>query len=449
MSEDNGCIKIWKNVWSIILIGFGPINPLPSFYNSRKRRCECRPSKFPMALICMAWYTVWSFIVIDTGIHETVPDVSQTFTIVGATLAFILPLIAASAVSRNKEALNNYNAFCGDVLALGWEVFAYVRDEIKREVEQTDKQKIEDLFQICLVLPTMVKWKFREGLVIEKVYLIKHAERDDLLHLKRDNLDLVVNGSKQFQQQFIKTNIGGKFYYIYNKVESGMDACDLLFALLNKIISDFKTNGDTRKNMLQRTFERVYNSYGNMGNIQAYKLPLVYTVYLYISMFIFVTLFPLNYEPKGGELKAMNITRDGDFETLYAEEYSGVVKHGYNIIWHGIIVIYFLFGFNFMTSKVGNAFLSSKESAGFTTVGESETNVNRSLLALYKAKQDFQDTYENLISNVDRWTSERNRENESRNSRRQGGSIYAYERGVGGESKETSTLLTNRRKLYV
>ena len=189
MSEDNVCIKIWKNALSVFLISFGPINPLPSFLNWREKRLECRPSKFPMALICMAWYTVWSFIVIDTGIHETVPDVSKTFNIVGATLAFILPLIAASAVSRNKEALNNYNAFCGDVLALGWEVFAYVRDEIKKEVAQEDKQKIEDLFQICLVLPTMVKWKFREGLVIEKVYLIKYAERGELQNLKRDNLD--------------------------------------------------------------------------------------------------------------------------------------------------------------------------------------------------------------------------------------------------------------------
>ena len=143
-------------------------------------------------------------------------------------------------------------------------------------------------------------------------------------------------------------------------IKKGIDECDLLFAVLNKIISDFKTNGDTRKNMLQRTLERVYGSYGNMGNIQSYKLPYVYSVYLYISMFIFVMLFPLNYEPEGGELKAMNITTDGDFEALYSKEYSGVVKHGFNIIWHGNILVYFLFGFHSMTTKVGNAFKSRK-----------------------------------------------------------------------------------------
>lgn len=455
MSELRKCGDMSSNIF---WISIGPINPVPSFFNSRERRFECRPNKFPWALICMAWYTVWSIIVIESGIHETTPDVSQTFNIVGATLAFILPLIAASAVNRNKEALNNYNAFCGDVLALGWEVLAYVRDETERKVVLSDRQKIQDLFEICLVLPTMVKWKFREGLDIEKVYLEKfNTKKEEIEFLKPDNINLMVNKKKQVSKQFIKTNIGGKFNYIYNKVEKDIDECDLLFALLNKIIADFETKGDTRKNMLQRTLERVYGSYGNMGNIQAYKLPQVYTVYLYISMFIFVTLFPLNYAPEGGELKAMNITTDGDFESLYAEEYSGVMKHGHNIIWHGIIVVYFLFGFNFMTSKVGNAFLSSKESAGFVTVGKSETQVNKSLLSLYKAKQDFQDTYDNLISRVGVWKSKRggNMLNEMRNDTEAerknstGGekrSIYVIS---GGESKETSRLLTNRRKLYV
>ena len=110
-----------------------------------------------------------------------------------------------------------------------------------------------------------------------------------------------------------------------------------------------------------------------------------------------------------------------------------------------------------MTSKVGNAFLSSKESAGFVTVGKSETQVNKSLLSLYKAKQDFQDTYDNLISRVGVWKSKRggNMLNEMRNDTEAerknstGGekrSIYVIS---GGESKETSRLLTNRRKLYV
>lgn len=413
----------------------------------------------------MIFYVVWCVVVLESDIKKTNPDVSQTFNVVGATLAFILPLIAASAVTRNKEALNNYNAFCGDVLALGWEALAYVRDEKNNKIDDGDKLKIKDLFQICLVLPTLVKWKFRQGLDIEKVYMRKFGE--DMTEFGVDNLVYKpVEGEGEFEGKFINTSVGGWFNYIFLKVakkdqgdlviEKGIDECDLMFALLNKIISDFKTNGDTRKNMLQRTLERVYSSYGNMGNIDAYQLPQVYKVYLYISMFIFVGLFPLNYETKGGKLKAMNVTTEGDFEALYSDEYSSIVEHEWNIIWHGLVLVYFLFGFNFMTTRVGNAFNSQKYSPGYTTVGQSETDVNNALQSLYKTKVDFQGTYENMLITRTNWngifSTERTeldiyKDKRLGKNKRQKAKQKDIDRSSGGESK--SKTLTNRRKLYV
>ena len=457
-------------------IACGPISPLDK---------DCKPIKFPVTLVFMILYVIWCVVVLRVPeIHETTPDVSQTFNVVGATLAFILPLIAASAVARNKDALNNYNAFCGDVLALGWEVLAYVRDETNNKVSESDQTKIKDLFELCLVLPTLVKWKFREGLDIEKVYMRKFGEKIKNFGVK--NLAYKpVEG--EFNGRFVDTSVGGWFKYIFIKVakmkgkddegsiivtEKGIDECDLIFALINKIISDFKTNGDTRKNMLQRTLERVYNSYGNMGNIDAYKLPQVYSVYLYISMFIFVMLFPLNYPPKGGKLKAMNVTADGDFEALYSNVESGVVEHDWNIIWHGLILVYFLFGFHFMTTQVGNAFKSTKNAPGYTTVGKSETDVNDALLALYTAKQDFQGTYATLIVRRTKWNKDffitkkglmddkrvydqeaaeyeewfKNEPLKKKN-KRQKAKQKDIDRSSGAESK--SQTLTNRRKLYV
>ena len=447
-------------------------------------------TKFPTTLGFMILYVVWCAFVLKTGIKDTNPDVSQTFNVVGATLAFILPLIAASAVARNKEALNNYNAFCGDVLALGWEVLAYVRDEKSNAISENDKMKIKDLFEICLVLPTLVKWKFRQGLDIEKVYLVKFGE-DIKQVFGFDNLEYnAVEG--KFKGKFIDTSVGGRFNQIFGKVkkrktndkgediknvkgepimEKGIDECDLMFALLNTIISEFDTNGDTRKNMLQRTLERVYNSYGNMGNINAYQLPQVYKVYLYISMFIFIGLFPLNYETKGGKLKAMNVTTEGDFEALYSDEYSSILEHEWNIIWHGVVLVYFLFGFNFMTTRVGNAFNSQKDSPGYTTVGKSETEVNNGLLALYKAKQDFQGIFKlGLLDRrmgKDLFISKKGLMNDRRaydqefdqykdwfdkeslkdKTKQRKAKQKGIERSSGGESKSKS--LTNRRKLYV
>lgn len=430
--------------------------------------------EFPIALIIMALYAGWCAIVLHNGIHETTPDVSQTFNLVGATLAFILPLIGARAVSRNKESLNNYNAFCGDVLALAWETLVYVRDEKANETEDNDKGKIQELFELCLVLPTFVKWKFRGNLDVRKVWLVKHAERDStkkeirkanskdrryssIFNWENDANEKVFslkpellfeNPEKQgekFKRQFIVTSVGRRFNYLYVKVaedtikvngdiivvKKGIDECDLLFALLNKLISEFKTKGDTRKNMLTRTLERVYGSYGNMGNIDAYKLPSVYTVYLYISMALFMLLFPLNYDTKGDKLKAMNVTTDGDFEAMYSDEYSSVIDHEWNIIWHGVILIYFLFGFHFMTTRVGNAFKSSKNSPGYTTVGETETDTNKALLALYTAREDFQK--DNLKSTAIKFKKDTRK--------------IKTDDTAGAESKSKS--LTNRRKLYI
>lgn len=463
-------INTWRG------IACGPICPFDK---------NCKPIEFPATLFFMIIYVGWCAVVLRVPeIHETTPDVSQTFNVVGATLAFILPLIAASAVARNKDALNNYNAFCGDVLALGWEVLAYVRDETNNKVSESDQSKIKDLFELCLVLPTLVKWKFREGLDIEKVYMRKFGEEIKNFGVK--NLAYKpVEG--EFKGRFVDTSVGGWFKYIFIKVakkkkqgdkgtiiveEKGIDECDLIFAMINKIISDFKTNGDTRKNMLQRTLERVYNSYGNMGNIDAYKLPQVYTVYLYISMFIFVMLFPLNYPPKGGMLKAMNVTADGDFEALYSNVESGVVEHDWNIIWHGLILVYFLFGFHFMTTQVGNAFKSTKNAPGYTTVGKSETTVNDALLALYTAKTDFQGTYATLLGRRSKWGKELfitkkglmddnrvydqefdqykdwfDKESLKEKNKQRKDKREDIERSAGGESKSKS--LTNRRKLYV
>ena len=457
----NSLRKCGDIILEVLNITFGPIDIVSPFFNSQTRRLQCKLSEFPIALIIMSLYVIWCAVILSVPqIYETTPDVSQTFNVVGATLAFILPLIAANAVTRNKEALNNYNAFCGDVLALGWEVLAYVRDEVKNTTNDGDKGKIQGLFEICLALPTMVKWKFRGGLDIEKVYMVKYAERntnvveqsEKISKKTKRRFSAIINfdsgsnaypilGPGKFRRRFVATNIGNKFKRLYVKVahetksdngeivvvEKGIDECDLLFAMVNKLISEFKTKGDTRKNMLQRTLERVYGSYGNMGNINAYNLPQVYNVYMYISMFIFVMLFPLNYETKGGKLKAVNITTDGDFEALYTDEYSSVVEHQWNIVWHGLILIYFLFGFHFMTTKVGNAFKAKKDSPGYITVGETETTTNRALIALYTAKDDFQ--RDGL--KVELMTKE-------------------TDDNMGVESKgETVTLLTNRRKLYV
>ena len=43
-----------------------------------------------------------------------------------------------------------------------------------------------------------------------------------------------------------------------------------------------------------------------------------------------------------------------------------------------------------MTTKVGSVFKSQSTSPGYSTVGEDETEVNNSLIGLYKTRKPFQ-----------------------------------------------------------
>ena len=422
--------------------------------NNLRVECEKLPSRgwifiqplwsFPTVIMFLV-YGIWSFIVVSSELYKKTPDISGPFSILATTIAVTLPLLASAAVQRNKDSLFNYNAFCGDVLALGWESLSYVRSEKGDEDFKSKNWKLHQLFQICMVLPTAVKWKFRNNkeFDIEKILFVKVKNNEKPVEYKRSKKRRRMSTASAANQEivitrglkFTDTRIGGEFKDILLRMGGkeidgddpvGVDKCDLLFIFLFDLISEFKSTSDTRKNMLTRTVERVYSSYGNMGNISDYKIPLMYETYMYIALAIFMFAFPFTYSKSDRELINMNIEGVSEdvwsASAIYKPSSSSIEEHGYDIIWHGFIVIYFLFGMNLMTRKVSNAFVRSNDAIGYNTVGDSETLTNKTLFNMYKQRPILQiDQTLNVSSNP----------------------IDIYE-GKG----ETVTLLTNRRKLY-
>lgn len=423
---------IWRTRLNILCQPFVECNP------------RIRVHRGP-TLIMMILYSAWAAIVVAYKLHDGVDDISGVFTILGTTIAVTLPLLASAAVQRNKESLFNYNAFCGDVLALGWEILSYVRSPEDFTVSNPNKLKIQQAFEICLILPTVVKWKFRNNkeFNIDEVFMIKNYEPTPMPRTRRGSMarrgSMVLNYNNRdgdsMGRKFTKTSIGIEYRSTLLSMGGrvvdggngeGIDKCDLLFVFLFDIISEFEVS-DTRKNMLTRTAERVYGSYGNMGNINGYKLPLMYETFMYIALFVFMFVFPFSYPTSGGALRNMDIV--GVNETfwnasaVYGESVSGISGIDYHIIWHGNLVIYFLFGLNLLAVKVGNAFVSTDEALGYITVGESETNANTSLHNLYKKRLDLQKNQQLFNKNFNDMPS---------------------------SPKEAKiSLLTNRRKLYI
>ena len=402
-------------------------------------------------IVIMLLYIAWCYVVTQLDLYTMVPDLSGPFSILGTTIAVTLPLLASSAVQRNKDSIFNYNAFCGDVLALGWEILSYVRDPTEFTVSDGNALKIQQAFEICLILPTAVKWKFRNTrkFDIEKVYMLKNYEpeiedkkeeapnRDQsfglsgLMDRKRKRNAAVVpfsterasvlrtsSGQKRRRvsmvnyvntdgdsmgRKFTKTSIGIEYKQTLLEMggklvdgdsQVGIDKCDLLYIFLFDLISEFEGVSDTRKNMITRTAERVYSSYGNMGNISGYKIPLMYETYMYIAISIFMVIFPFTYGTSGGNLSNYDIIGVNESfwnaQPRYKDDFHVLAGRETDIFWQGIIVIYFLFGMHLMTLRVSNAFVSTFDAVGFATVGESETTTNTSLHNMYKKRLNLQ-----------------------------------------------------------
>lgn len=360
--------KIGRNIWESGKTLVAPIFSLPTGF-------------------IFLWSLIWSGLVVrfDYFRNQAYESITMPFTILTTTLAFILPLQAQAAVARNKASLDNYSAFCGDVLALGWEVIAFARDEEQQtnNVSEKNKEKIEDIFDILFVIPTVVKWNFRDSdnLDIKKLDLVKkkngkYVTDPDLdfyggeMNPLRRRRGSRVNNLK-LVQKFKQTRSGEALMRLQDNM-LGVGLCELMFAKIYDLIAEVEAS-DTRKNMLTRTAERIYGSYGNIGNINSFTLPKLYDSFLRITLFVFVTLLPFSYGKDGNGIYIL-------------------AQIQYNIMWHTFVIIYFFLGIDSVTKTVGDAFVSSSSATGFQTVGQTESDTNKALHAMFAHKVKLQST---------------------------------------------------------
>ena len=182
----------------------------------------------------------WTAIVVATS--ESIPidagDLERTVGILTTALAFVLPLRLNAALAKHHSGIDSYNAFCGDVLALVYEMEAF----------GVKKGKAYDA---CHKLPALV-----------------------LHHFKGDMSDVKVRNI------FALLEIDSSTY--------DMAVEKVLFSILPFI----KDNGP-----LMRKWEQVYGSWGNMGNIFGYKPPRFLSYLLNTSLLAYTFLLPFTLPP--------------------------------------------------------------------------------------------------------------------------------------------------------
>jgi len=299
----------WKKIWSVAPLKYFP--PLSDPYTFGIISAQC----------------LWTWIVVTQIVEEgkTLPfDTTTVFSVLTATLGFILPLQMSGALNKNHSCIDNYNAFCGDVLAFAWECVGLTKGD---KVLQSKTNELESIFHILVAMPALVKHHFRGTVDMTKSTALKDAPL------------LNQNGSKRQQE----------LYSLYRRLivskGDGMCEVEICFMKLLDYIKDFANDNpiDPVRKSLLGTWNRVYSSWGNMSNISSYTPPSIFTYVLNVALFLYSILLPL---------------------TIYDQ--------GLNAIWMVAAVSYFFLGLNIAGKKVGNAFVATEDASGFQNVTGSQ-----------------------------------------------------------------------------
>ena len=273
--------------------------------------------------------TVWTIIAVAVIDIDSIPfDITPAVTILSATLGFVLPMQLSAALDKNKSGIDNFNAFCGDVMALGWQFTSFVRDG---KVTTEEQERLDKIFDLLKVLPLAAKWHFRGDFDLNK---------------------LEVADKRGKMQRFTSSKGGAKVMALRSRLgqKDGMADIELIFFKLVDYIKDFGVSeGKTSVPVIMTKWNNVYGAWGNMGNIASYKAPAIFTYVLNTALFLYIIMLPLTF-----------------------------VEQGYNAVWMVLIVGYFFLGLNMAGRAVANPYVENAR--GFQSVTESQKTMTNAIV---------------------------------------------------------------------
>ena len=292
----------------------------------------------------------WTSIIILTGIKfpESLPidDINILSSVLGGTLGFLLPLYLSTCIEKNRSGITLYDAYCGDVVALAWEVAAYGDgvEALKGNSKQVSKQLADDLTQKddTEAWKTLRKEIFQ--IMIEMPMIIKHVFRNDFRYDKVDDEQL-----SSWMQKIDK----GKEH----PIEEIMFLLVMRLRRMPTVTSDKTTSGDILQIMMKK-WNDIYSSYGTTASLIQYQEPLLFSYILYTAMGIYILLLPFTFS---------------DTES-------------FNNIWLSGLIVYFFLSLNAAGRLLQNPFTKINENSNiFATV----TQTSRDTVSIIKKIRDY------------------------------------------------------------
>tara|TARA_B110000008_G_scaffold234763_1_gene239255 strand:+ start:1161 stop:2291 length:1131 start_codon:yes stop_codon:yes gene_type:complete len=260
-------------------------------------------------------------------------------------LGFILSFNLNMALDKNATGNANFNAFCGDVLAFGMFVCSLTIDEgVDKDKFEKSKKNIRDLL---LAAPQICKYTFRGGVKVDLIP-VKLKERNS----NGDRMSIKLYEKNKAMYCLIKE------YQDIGVMES------LMLALGNETqnLTAMKAFGpnDAAHMALIGKWENIYSSYGNLGNMFGYQIPVVMDWLLTICLGLYLILMPY-----------------------------GLTAAKYHAVWLSIVVAYFYLGLHIVAGKIGDPFASSTPGAKeeFATVGAAAEATQKAVEALFEKEK--------------------------------------------------------------
>jgi len=255
---------------------------------------------------------LWAIIVASAEIESPFnsDDLNSLNGVLTGTLGFLLPLYLSTCIDKNKKGIELYDAFCGDVLALAWEVATYgdrmSTDDKGNYAASTDQKDMcdpgddqkwldlkDDIFNVLEIMPDAIKHVFRND--FQYHYLVKEGNGKF-----RNNNKWVITDETVKEIQIMDTE---RMNDLNDKDECKDEGDSPIEAIMFYLVIQIRKIPVQREryiSIMMKKWNDIYSSYGTTASLINYKEPMLFSFVLYTAMLLYVLILPFTFVEEGG-----------------------------------------------------------------------------------------------------------------------------------------------------
>lgn len=244
----------------------------------------------------IALTVAWSVVIESLPVDELVRPWSDSAHglvsgIIASTLGFLLPLYLNDAMGKNKTGNALFEAFCGDVVALAWEmaIFGSKSGSMSRLENKTDvNNEYTRVFAIMRTMPQTLKHMFRGD------FKYKYMAAGMKEGPKKKNMELVVKKMRELDstgEHAMEATMFLLMHHIRRLI-------NLEFKNATKEDKQLMGGRQASMTVLMTKWNNIYGSYGALSSLSSYKRPQLFQYVLYTALIFYVVLLPWSYSDK-------------------------------------------------------------------------------------------------------------------------------------------------------